>query len=273
MNKKYVENVRKHNPLIHNITNYVTANDVANVLLACGASPIMADDYEEVEDITSICNALNINIGTLNNRTIKSMLRAGKKSNELKHITVFDPVGAGASKLRTETAKHFISEINFDAIKGNISEINAIFKGTNTTNGVDANMNDIITEENKQEKISFIKKIAQKTNSIIIVTGAIDIVSNGEKTFLIRNGRKEMKSITGIGCQLSALIAAFISANPNCKLEAASYALIMMGIAGELAWTQMDASDGNVSYRQKIIDCIYNMTDEIIKKEANYEIR
>ena len=124
-----LENVRRNMHLIHNITNYVTVNDVANVLLACGASPIMSDDKEEVEEITSICKGLNINIGTLNHRTIPSMLLAGKKANELSHPVVLDPVGAGASSLRTETALRLIREIRFDVIRGNISEIKSLALG------------------------------------------------------------------------------------------------------------------------------------------------
>ena len=117
MFKKMLENVRKSNPLIHNITNYVTVNDCANIVLACGASPIMADDQNEVSDITTICNGLNINIGTLNCRTIASMLIAGKRANELNHPVVLDPVGAGASEFRTKTAMQLLKEVRFSAIR------------------------------------------------------------------------------------------------------------------------------------------------------------
>ena len=115
------ENVRSTCPLIHNITNYVTVNDCANMVLACGASPIMADDAAEVEEITAICGGLNINIGTLNKRTIESMFLAGKRANALNHPVVLDPVGAGASKLRTETAQKLLEEVKFTVIRGNIS--------------------------------------------------------------------------------------------------------------------------------------------------------
>ena len=117
---KYLEQVRTKAPLIHNITNYVTVNDVANVLLACGGSPIMSDEPADIIDITSICNGLNINIGTLNVRTIEAMYAAGEKSNELNHAVLLDPVGAGASKLRTDTALGLIEKIHFDVIRGNI---------------------------------------------------------------------------------------------------------------------------------------------------------
>ena len=135
MIKTCFENVKMKTPLVHNITNYVTVNDVANVLLACGGSPIMADDIDDVEDITSICGGLNINIGTLNKNTIPSMLAAGKKANELGHAVLLDPVGAGASRLRTETAIKLLNEIKFDVIRGNISEIKTLAFGSGSTKG------------------------------------------------------------------------------------------------------------------------------------------
>ena len=133
INQSILKNVREKSPLIHNITNYVTVNDCANVVLACGASPIMADDQEEVAEITSICTGLNINIGTLNHLTIPSMFEAGKISNKLNHPILLDPVGAGASTYRTNTAKKLIEEIQFSVIRGNISEIKALAGNNSTT--------------------------------------------------------------------------------------------------------------------------------------------
>ena len=129
------ENVRQKSPLVHNITNYVTVNDCANMLLACGGSPIMADDPEDAVEITAICGGLNINIGTLNQRTIPAMLAAGKRANELGHPVVLDPVGAGASTLRTDTALRLLNEVKFAVIRGNISEIKTLALGSGTTKG------------------------------------------------------------------------------------------------------------------------------------------
>ena len=143
---KYLKTLQEKSPLIHNITNYVTVNDCANILLACGASPIMADDEAEASEICSICSGLNINIGTLNERTIKSMLIAGKKANELSRPVLLDPVGAGASALRTDTAKMLMENINFTIIRGNISEIKALALGSGGTKGVDASLTDFVTE-------------------------------------------------------------------------------------------------------------------------------
>ena len=152
-----LDNVRKTTPLVHNITNYVTVNDVANILLACGASPIMSDEPEDVEDITSICGGLNINIGTLNKNTIPSMFLAGKKANALGHIVLLDPVGAGASKLRTETAQKLLEEVKFTVIRGNISEVKTLASGSGTTKGVDADVADRVTEENLDGAVAFAK--------------------------------------------------------------------------------------------------------------------
>ena len=215
-------NVRTKSPLIHNITNYVTVNDCANMVLACGASPIMADDAAEVEDITTICGGLNINIGTLNSRTIESMLKAGKKANVLGHPVVLDPVGAGASALRTETAYRLLDEVRFTVIRGNISEVKTLASGAGTTKGVDADVADRVTEENLDGAVAFAKAFAAKTGAVVAITGAIDIVADGAKAYCIRNGHPMMSAITGTGCQLSALTAAFVTANPGHPLEAAA---------------------------------------------------
>ena len=157
-----MDNVREKAPLVHNITNYVTVNDVANVLLACGGSPIMSDEPDDVEDITSICVGLNINIGTLNKRTIESMFLAGKKSKALGHVLLLDPVGAGASKLRTETAVKILEELKPDVIRGNISEIKTLALGSGTTRGVDADVADAVTESTLDNAVAFAKTLQRK---------------------------------------------------------------------------------------------------------------
>jgi len=271
--KRQFDLLRKTMPLIHNITNYVTVNDVANILLACGGSPIMSDEVEDVEDITSICNGLNINIGTLHKSSIEGMLRAGKKANDLHHPILLDPVGAGASKFRTETALRLMQELNLAVIRGNISEIKTLALGSGTTKGVDADVSDAVTEENLEQAIEFVKAFSKKTGTIIAVTGRIDLVTDGNRCYVIRNGRPEMGKITGTGCQLSGMMTAFITANPDEMLEAAAAAVCAMGLAGEIGWSRMQTGDGNATYRNRIIDAIYNMTGDILEKGANYEIR
>lgn len=271
--KRQFDLLRKTMPLIHNITNYVTMNDVANILLACGGSPIMSDEVEDVEDITSICNGLNINIGTLHKSSIEGMLRAGKKANDLHHPILLDPVGAGASKFRTETALKLMQELNLAVIRGNISEIKTLALGNGTTKGVDADVSDAVTEENLEQAIEFVKAFSKRTGTIIAVTGRIDLVTDGNKCYVIRNGRSEMGKITGTGCQLSGMMTAFITANPDEMLEAAAAAVCAMGLAGEIGWSRMQTGDGNATYRNRIIDAIYNMTGDVLEKGANYEVR
>ncbi|MBQ2865658.1 MAG: hydroxyethylthiazole kinase [Clostridia bacterium] len=268
-----LENVRKKRPLIHNITNYVTVNDCANIVLACGGSPIMADDEKEAAEITALCAGLNINIGTLNSRTVKAMLIAGKRANELDRPTVLDPVGAGASKLRTETALRLIEEVRFTVIRGNVSEIKTLALGGGSTKGVDADVADGITEENLDHMVGFVKAFAKKTGAVIAVTGKIDVVADSQKAYCIRNGHPMMSAVTGTGCQLSAMTAAFISANPEHPLTAAAAAVSAMGYAGETAYGRLTETDGNASYRNYIIDAVCNLTPQMLERGAKYEVR
>ena len=268
-----IENVRKTVPLVHNITNYVTVNDVANVLLACGGSPIMSDEPDDVEDITTICGGLNINIGTLNKSSIEGMYRAGRRAAALGHVVLLDPVGAGASALRTNTAVGLMDEIRFTAIRGNISEIKTLALGSGTTKGVDADVADAVTEESLDSAVTFAKDLASKTGSVIAITGAIDLVADADRCYVIRNGRPEMGRITGTGCQLSGMMTAFLVANPDAPLDAAAAAVCTMGLAGEIGWSHMQEGDGNSTYRNRIIDAIFNMDGETLDKGAKYEVR
>ena len=266
-------NVRTKAPLVHNITNYVTVNDCANILLACGGSPIMSDDEGDVEDITAICAGLNINIGTLNKNTIPSMFLAGKKASELGHITLLDPVGAGASRLRTETAAKLIDEIRFSVIRGNISEIKALAQGANSTKGVDADAADQVNAGNLDRVIAFAKAFADRTGAVIAITGATDLITDGRQVCLITNGHPMMSRITGTGCMLSAMTTAFAAANPGSVFEAVCAAVISMGLCGEIAHRRLGVADGNSSYRNYIIDAVFNLTAEELKKGAKYEMR
>ena len=273
MFKECLENVRRCMPLIHNITNYVTVNDVANVILACGGSPIMSDETEDVEDITSLCGGLNFNIGTLHKTSIEGMFRAGRRANELGHPVVLDPVGAGASALRTDTALSLMNELRLSAVRGNISEIRTLAEGRGNTKGVDADISDAVTESTLDEAVAFVKTFARNAGCIIAVTGAIDLVSDGTVCYVIRNGRPEMGKITGTGCQLSGVMTAYLAANPDRRLEAAAAAVCMMGVAGETGWSRMRNGDGNATYRNRIIDAVYNMTGDELEKGAKYELR
>ena len=268
-----LENVRSKSPLVHNITNYVTVNDCANIVLACGASPIMADDPDEAGEITTICDALNINIGTLNSRTIPSMLLAGKKAVTLGHPVVLDPVGAGASSLRTKTALTLLEEVKPDVDRCNMSELKTLATGSATTKGVDADIADRVTTETLDSAVAFVKEFAAKTQTVVAVTGAIDIVTDGTAAYCIKNGNPMMSSITGTGCQLSAMTAAYIAANKDDMLKAAAAAVCAMGVCGEIAFEKLSDADGNSTYRNYIIDAVYRLDGETLERWAKYEIR
>lgn len=270
--KEFLEKTRASVPLVHCITNYVTVNDCANVLLACGGSPIMADDAQEVEEITSICSGLVINIGTLNSRTVDSMILAGKRANALGHPVVLDPVGAGASTLRTETTFRLLKEVQFDVIRGNISEIKTVAQGSGTTKGVDADDSDAVTEENLGQMTEFAKKLSKKTGAVIVITGAIDVIAGTDKAIILRGGNPLMSKITGTGCMLSAMTAAYVAANPENKLYAAAAAAALMGYAGEKAYKQLEGR-GTSTYRALIIDAISTVTAEELEEGSAIETR
>ena len=268
-----LDRVRERRPLIHCITNYVTANDVANLLLACGASPIMADEPEEVEEITARCAGLCLNLGTPSRRTNPSLMRAGVKAGELGRPVVLDPVGVGASALRLRTAQELMARVPFTVLRGNVSELRALAGGQEHTRGVDAGGADAVTEAELERGVAFAKGTARRTGTVVAVTGAIDLVSDGEQCVVIRNGRPEMGLVTGTGCQLSALTAACLAASPERPLEAAAAAVCAMGVAGELAWARMSPQDGNATYRDRIIDAVCRMDGAALEKGANYEMR
>ena len=175
--------------------------------------------------------------------------------------------------MRTQTALQLLKEVRFTVIRGNISEIKTLALGSGTTKGVDADVADRVSEENLDGVVAFAKAFAKKVEAVIAITGAIDIVTDGEKAYCIRNGHPMMSAITGTGCQLSAMTAAFVTANPDCPLEAAAAAVCTIGLAGEIAHGRLTEQDGNSTYRNIIIDAVYRMTQELLEKGANYEVR
>lgn len=254
-----LENVRTSTPLVHCITNYVTVNDCANALLACGGSPIMSDEPEDVVDITTICGGLVLNIGTLNKQTIAGMRAAGKRASELGHPIVLDPVGAGASALRTATASEILDTMDVAVVRGNMSEIKAVAGASAATRGVDVNPDDVVTDENLAASAAFAKELAKKTGAIIAITGAIDVVANDERAFAIRNGNAIMGKITGAGCMLSCLVGAYSVANKENMLDGVVAAIAGEGLCGQIAAERMTEADGNGSFRTYLLDAMYNL--------------
>ncbi len=263
--------VRATVPLVHCITNYVTVNDCANALLACGGSPIMSDEPLDVRDIQTICGGLVLNIGTLNERTIEGMKVAGACATELGHPIVLDPVGAGASRLRTDTAGLLLDSFDVKAIRGNMSEMKALAGAAAATRGVDVNPDDAVTLENMKESAAFAKALAAKTGAVIAITGAIDIVADAERAFAIGNGSPIMGKITGAGCMLTCLVAAYAVVNPSALLEGVVAAVAGMGVAGEIAEARMQPVDGNASFRAYLIDALYCLNGEALEAVARVE--
>lgn len=225
--------VRETRPLVHCITNYVTVNDCANALLAVGGAPVMTDDIAEVAEIASIANALVINIGTLNERTIRSMQEACGAAMKKGIPLVLDPVGVGASRLRTGTARSLIADYRFSVIRGNASEIRALV-GEGTTRGVDACEADSADSALAQTATTA-ALLAGTTGAVVAVTGVTDLVTDGKQTLAIGNGHPLMACITGSGCMLSAVIGAFAGALPDRLPVAVAAAICVMGLAGERA--------------------------------------
>lgn len=272
MFKEIIENVKGETPLVHCITNTVTMNDCANAILAVNGSPIMADDEFEVEEITSLCKSLVINIGTLNQRTIASMIKAGKKANQLGHPVILDPVGAGASHLRTEIAQQLLSEVQFSVIKGNVSEIKTIAQGSGQTKGVDVAAGDMVNLGNINSYIEFAKELSQKTGAVIVMSGVIDIIADATQAYTIHNGCQEMARITGTGCMLGAIMGAYAGANSNCILEAVTCAVAIMGYSGELARDKiMKKNAGTGSFRVYLIDYLSQMTHDLLERGIKIE--
>ena len=260
-----LRNVRETVPLVHCITNYVTVNDCANALLASGGSPIMSDEPEDAIDIQTICGGLVLNIGTLNKRTIEGMHVAGKRATELGPPIVLDPVGAGASAIRTETASALLDAYDVKVVRGNMSEIKALAGSAATTRGVDVNPDDAVTEDNLSESAAFAKALAAKTGAVIAITGAIDIVADAEHAYAIFNGVPQMGRITGTGCMLTCITAGYVVANPDALTEAVVAAVTGMGVAGEVGLARMQPVDGNASLRTYIIDALFNMNGQALE--------
>ncbi|OOM11772.1 hydroxyethylthiazole kinase [Clostridium saccharobutylicum] len=259
--EKLLNEVKNKKPLVHNITNYVTVNDCANILLALGASPIMADDIKEAADITKISSALVINIGTLNERTIESMILAGRKANELNIPVVFDPVGAGASEFRNATTKKILEEVKISVLRGNMSEVKFISGLKSTTKGVDASESDV--KICNDEGIKVARNLANKLNCTVAITGVTDIVSDGERVAILKNGTKMLSNVTGTGCMTSALVGGFCGAGSDYFIAAIS-GITSMGIAGEIAFEKA-GKIGTGSFHIAIIDAISNLDSETIR--------
>ncbi|MCL2557972.1 MAG: hydroxyethylthiazole kinase [Treponema sp.] len=258
-----IDDLRKKNPLVQHITNYVTVNDCANATLAIGASPVMADSIAEAAQIASIADALVINIGTLNDATIPSMFAAGKAANEKGIPIALDPVGAGASALRSQTTARLLSELKIAALKGNASEIRHIAGLEARSKGVDAGAGD------GAESASVAKDLAKRLGCTVVISGPRDIISDGDKTAYIDNGHEMMGRITGTGCMCASIVGAFLGANRDEPFWGAVAAMACMGTSGDLAFDKAGEL-GTGSFLAALIDALSRANSQIIKGLTKY---
>ena len=252
---KILEKVRKEKPLVHHITNWVTIYDCANMTRAFGALPVMAHAKEESGDMALIASALVLNIGTLTPELVQSMIIAGKAANEKGIPIILDAVGVGATRLRDSAVSTILEGIKVDVIKGNASEIAKLADENVTTRGVEA------TKVNAN-LIKVAEKLAKEKKVTVVITGKEDIVSDGRKTLIVKNGHEWMGKIVGTGCMAASIIGAFAAVEKDYVLASAA-ALSCYGIAGELAAKK---SIGPGSFKENLFDEVYNLDEKKIRK-------
>ena len=263
--------VRERTPLVQCITNFVTVNDCANILLAAGGSPTMAHDIREVEEAVTGVQALVLNLGAIGD--VEAMLLAGKRANQLGIPVVLDPVAAGVTSLRREACRRLLAELRFTVIRGNASEIRALALGAEGGSGVDVSAGDAVTEENLSRGVELCRRLAESTGAVTALSGQVDILSNGTQTVLIRGGVPTMSRVTGSGCMLTALLGAFCGANPERPLAAAAAAVAAMDLAGERAEARrLQNGTGNATFRTDLIDAVFNLTEDELREGVRYEI-
>ena len=265
MAQKAAENlrrVREKRPLVHNITNYVVMNFTANALLACGASPVMAHAAEEVEEMVSLAGSLVLNIGTLTPPWVEAMRKAGRRANALHVPVVLDPVGAGATRLRTDSARRLIEEVSIQVIRGNASEILSLAgeKSGSRTRGVDS----VHTVDQAAETVI---GLAKELGTTLAVTGAVDLITDGNRIYRVMNGHEMMGSVTGTGCAATVIIGAFLAVCSD-PLEAATTGLSYFGFAGEKAAAK---ASGPGSFQMALLDVLHGMKEEELRSRARIQ--
>ncbi|MAD41006.1 MAG: hydroxyethylthiazole kinase [Arcobacter sp.] len=259
MQSNNLEKLRQQSPLIHNITNVVVANYVANGLLSLGCSPIMSNAIEEMDELPAICKALVINIGTLTSEQVKSMRKAGISANKNNIPVVLDPVGVGATTFRQETVKTLLSEIKFDLIRGNAGEIAHLAQAAWNAKGVDAG-----SGEANLSQIAI--DVALKYNCIVSISGETDYISDGKKVAKIDNGTVLFPKITGSGCLLSAVCGAFLTLEGK-KFELIVSACTSYAIAGQIVKENLDNNQTGQFYVE-LLDSLAKLDDETVQKYA-----
>jgi hydroxyethylthiazole kinase len=259
--EEVLQTVRRVNPLIHNITNVVVTNFTANGLLSLGASPVMANAAEEAADMAKISSSLVLNIGTLNSQTVEAMTLAGKSANEHGVPVIFDPVGAGATPYRTQTAQKIIKDVNVSIIRGNAAEIANVVGEKWEIKGVDSG-------SGEGNIVELAITAAQKLKTVIVITGKEDVVTDGITTYTVSNGHPIMTKVTGTGCLLSSVIGAFAGVEKNL-VTASVAALTFYGIAGEKA-AKKTADLGPGSFQIEFLNQLALVSSEDINQFSSF---
>jgi hydroxyethylthiazole kinase len=255
-----LKTIRDTKPLVHHITNWVTIYDCANMTRAFGALPVMAHDPEEAADMTGIASALVLNIGTLTKELIDAMIISATAANEKNIPVVLDAVGVGATKFRDDMAAKILDSVRIDIIKGNYSEIAKLAGENAQTRGVEA-----MSIEADPRKVA--KEFAASRSCVVVMTGAEDIISDGQKTYVVKNGHESMGLIVGTGCMAASVIGSFAAVNED-YCDAAKDALCYFGIAGELASVN---SVGPGTFKMNFYDEVFNLSDEKAQSMVNVE--
>ncbi len=257
-----LEALRDRRPMIHHLTNMVVMNFTANVTLALGAQPVMAPCGEEVEEMVSMAGALLLNIGTLDPALVEAMVRAGKKAGELGIPVVLDPVGAGATRLRTEAALRILEEVPVQVLRGNAGEVLTLAGEGGMVRGVDS-------LEEVGEKEEALRDYAKKKGMVVAVTGKTDTVTGGKTLVRVLNGHPMMARVTGTGCAASTAVACFLAAAPEEPLGAAASALAAFGLAGEKAAA---LSKGPGTFVPHLLDSLAGLDGKTLQREARIEV-
>ena len=265
-----INKVKEINPLVIHYTNEVTINDCANITLALGASPLMSYSNEEVEEVVSISSSVVINIGTMNSSRLDLFVNAGKAANKFNKPVILDPVGVFATKTRTDFTNKLLNEIKFDVVKGNVAEIKFI-------GGLDVRGQGVDSFDDGEDISEVIKKISKKIGCIVVATGKIDFISDGNTVIKIFNGTSKLKSVTGTGCMTGSLIGSYLGAYNNLegrerdnfkKVEAVAMGVLTMAVSGELA------DKDNISigtFKEELMNNVYEMNIDKLKEYGRIE--
>lgn len=269
--KKVIESTVSHRPMTHCITNPVTVNDCANIILAAGGTAIMAQDEREVEEITAHAQSLVLNMGAV--RAQEAMLRAARTAKKLGHPVVLDPVAAGASRLRGDMCARLLAEGLISVIRGNASEVRALAAGAGQESGVEADLHDRIDEHNLAESAAWLRDFARRTGTVVQLTGAIDVITDGKRTAVLSGGSELLRRITGAGCMLTSITGVYCGAVPDKLLEAAVTASEVMKHCGEQAEARVRKEmEGTASFRTRLIDAVSLLDAEEIASNARLHL-